>query len=70
MLTAANVSGMTGPELRQDREIAGVSQEALARALGVTRPRISQIENQMRVTDALRRRYLRALAEAQPRNAA
>jgi transcriptional regulator with XRE-family HTH domain len=61
---------MTGPELRQDREAAEVSQAALARALGITRPRISQIENQLRVTDALRRRYLRALAECQSRDAA
>jgi transcriptional regulator with XRE-family HTH domain len=61
---------MTGPELRKDRETAGISQEALAAALGVTRPYISQIENRLRVTDALRRRYLRALAEAQPRSVA
>jgi transcriptional regulator with XRE-family HTH domain len=61
---------MTGPDLRRGREAAGVSQDALATALGVTRPYISQIENRLRVTDALRRRYLRALAEAQPRNAA
>lgn len=47
-----------------------MSQAALARALGITRPRISQIENQLRVTDALRRRYLRALAECQSRDAA
>jgi transcriptional regulator with XRE-family HTH domain len=39
---------MTGPDLRRDREAAGVSQEALAAALGVTRPYISQIENRMR----------------------
>jgi transcriptional regulator with XRE-family HTH domain len=61
---------MTGPELRKDRELAGISQEALAVSLGVTRPYISQIENRLRITDALRRRYLRALAECQPRNAA
>ena len=70
MVTGANVSGMTGPELRKDREAVGVSQEALATVLGVTRPYISQIENRLRVTDSLRRRYLRALADAQPRNAA
>ena len=70
MVTGANVSGMTGPELRKDREAVGVSQEALATVLGVTRPYISQIENRLRVTDSLRRRYLRALADAQPREPA
>jgi transcriptional regulator with XRE-family HTH domain len=61
---------MTGPDLRRDREAAGISQEALAAALGVTRPYISQIENRLRVTDALRRRYLRALADCEPKRAA
>jgi transcriptional regulator with XRE-family HTH domain len=61
---------MTGPDLRRDREAAGVSQDALATSLGVTRPYISQIENRLRVTDTLRRRYLRALADCQPRNVA
>lgn len=53
---------MSGPELRQYREAAGVSQEALATEMGYAHhSSISHIENRVRVTEVLQRRYVQAV---------
>lgn len=39
---------MLGPELRRAREAAGLSQEALAFAAGLSRPYVSQLERDLK----------------------
>lgn len=51
----------TGSELRERREEAEVASIDLARAMGVDKSRVSQIEALARVTPRTTRRYLTAL---------
>ena len=56
----------SGPELRAEREQAGITATALGRAMGYdgTHPhvRVSQIESTVRVTTTMAARYRAALA--------
>lgn len=52
---------MSGPELRRQRELAGVKAGALAARMGLGRTRIPQIEAQAVVSAPIRERYLAAL---------
>lgn len=60
---------MNGPELRKQRELAGIKAGALAAKMNLGRTRIPQIEAQAVVSTATRERYIAALialaAEAQ-----
>ncbi|MGA3029616.1 MAG: helix-turn-helix transcriptional regulator [Candidatus Limnocylindrales bacterium] len=51
----------TGPDLRNERLRRGTTQAALAARLGVTPPRLSHVENSVRVTPRFAARYLAAL---------
>ena len=54
---------LTGPELRERRLDAEVTQEGLAARLGVVRQRVSMIEALAAPSRAATRRYLAALAD-------
>jgi DNA-binding XRE family transcriptional regulator len=60
--------GVTGFELRARRRGLDVSQDALARRMGVVRQRVGQAEAMAQPSETLARRYLAALlAEADAR---
>jgi len=54
---------MTGPQLKEQRAIAGVKATDLASRMGLGRTRIPQIEAQATVSEPLVSRYLAALIE-------
>ena len=54
---------MTGPELRAQREKAGIKSGALAARMGLGRTRIPQIEAQAVVAPEVRGKYIAALIE-------
>jgi transcriptional regulator with XRE-family HTH domain len=56
----------TGPDLRTERLRRGVTQAQLAARLGVTPPRLSHVENSIRVTPRYVARYLSALGIGDP----
>jgi transcriptional regulator with XRE-family HTH domain len=51
----------TGPDLRNERLRRGMTQVRLAARMGVTPPRLSHVENAVRVTPRYVARYLSAL---------
>lgn len=53
---------ISGQELRALREGLGATQEELAQEMGVPRPRVSEIENKLRVRDARAAQYEAAIA--------
>lgn len=55
--------GMSGPQLKTQRLLAGVKAIDLAAKLGVGRTRIPQIEAQANVSEDVTSRYLAALIE-------
>lgn len=62
----------TPVQLRRMRRLADISQAALARQLGVSRPRVAQLEARAKCPPGAADRYLRALvalqAEGRARN--
>lgn len=60
-MTDVTTTRLTGGDLRVARIRAGVRQVDLARAMGVTHPRINAIEGSWRPTPEAARRYLEAL---------
>ena len=53
----------TGMDLKVDRIRARVQQQDLARAMGVSRQRVAQVESWPKVHEAMEQRYRAALAQ-------
>lgn len=63
-MTTALSPRSTGLDLRLRRTALGVSQTAVAGRMGVSRPRVSQVEAMYRPPRSIVTRYLAALEEA------
>lgn len=60
----------SGPELREEREAAELTQIAVAEAMGVSRSTVVLGEGRAKVRPSFARRYREALATLSPKEAA